>query len=217
MLPAMWFDAECPICGRSDPAMRVDGSGVCEPCSSALGPPPVLPAPAGLDSVRALTGYHGTGRKLVTRLKFHNHRAIVPFVAERLAGALLDDRIGVVTWAPTAPVRRRQRGFDQAEVLARAIARRLRVPARRCLVRLPGPAQTGRHRAERFEGPRFDARRGITAAIAGRRVALVDDVATTGATLSRGAQVLRGHGASAVVGVVVARTPRLRPAAPAHR
>ncbi|HET8931278.1 MAG TPA: phosphoribosyltransferase family protein [Acidimicrobiales bacterium] len=144
----------------------------------------------------------------MTRLKFHNRRAVVPFVVERLSVQLADDRIDLVTWAPTAPKRRRKRGFDQAEVLARALARKLGVPTRRCLVRLPGPAQTGRHRVERFEGPRFDARRGIAAAVDGRRVALVDDVATTGATLARAAEVLRAGGARSVTGVVVARTPR---------
>lgn len=183
---------------------------MCQQCVASLGSPPVLPAPPGLEACRALTTYHGTGRQLVTRLKFHNHRAVVPFVAGRLSAALVGDRIDVVTWAPTSPGRRRQRGFDQAEVLARAIARRLHIPVRRCLVRLPGPAQTGRHRDERIEGPRFDTRRGVTAAVAGRRVALVDDVATTGATLARAAGVLRSVGADAVVGVAVARTPRVR-------
>jgi ComF family protein len=206
----MLFDAECPICGSADPAARVDRSGVCQRCVAALGSPPVLPAPPGLEACRALTAYQGTGRQLVTRLKFHNHRAVVPFVAERLADALAGDRIDVVTWAPTSAGRRRQRGFDQAEVLARAIARKLRVRPRRCLVRLPGPAQTGRHRDERIEGPRFDTHRGVTGAVAGRRVALGDDVATTGATLARAAEVLRSAGADAVIGVVVARTPRVR-------
>jgi len=204
----MLFDAGCPICGSADPRARREPGGVCRSCAGALGRPPGEPAPPGLERCRALTSYEGTGRLLVTRLKFHNRRSVVPFVATQLADQLVEDALDVVTWAPTAPHRRRQRGFDQAEVLARALARRLRIPARRCLIRLPGPAQTGRHRDERFRGPRFDTCRGVASTVGGRRVALVDDVATTGATLSRAAEVLRWHGAAAVVGVVVARTPR---------
>lgn len=211
------FDAECPICGSADAGPASASRGVCEQCVDSLGAPPILPAPVGLDRCRSLTCYEGTGRALVTRLKFHNRRAVIPFVVQRLSVLLADDRIDLVTWAPTAPKRRRKRGFDQAEMLARALARELRVPTRRCLVRLPGPAQTGRHRDERFEGPRFDARRGIVAAVGGRRVALVDDVATTGATLTRAAEVLRSGGARSVTGVVVARTPRMHATSPSSR
>lgn len=202
------FDAECPICGIANSAPPGGQRGVCGACVTSLGVPPILPAPSGLDRCRSLTCYEGTGRTLVTRLKFQNHRSVIPFVAERLAAQLACDHIDVLTWAPTAPKRRRQRGFDQAELLARAVARELRLPARSCLVRLPGPAQTGRHRAERIDGPRFDARRGIAAAVDRRRVALVDDVVTTGATLTRAAAVLRAGGARSITGVVVARTPR---------
>lgn len=207
----MFFDGSCPVCGRSGVVHRRADRGVCTACADGLDPAPALTVPPGLDACRALTAYTGTGRELVVRLKFQDHRAVVPFAADRLAALLAGDRPDVVTWAPTSPSRRRQRGFDQAEVLARALARRLGVPVRRCLVRLPGPAQTGRHRDERITGPAFDARRGIAGAVNGRRVVLVDDVATTGATLARAAAVLRATGAATVTGAVVARTPAARP------
>ncbi len=197
----MLFDGECLICDR--PA----SSGICPGCLAALGPAPLLGPPPGLDACRVLTAYRETGRSLVHRVKFHGRHGVVVPVAALLAESVRTDTIDVVTWAPTAPARRRRRGYDQAELLARALARQLGVPARRCLRRLPGPAQTGRRRAERLRGPRFDAHRGIRRAVAGRRVALVDDVVTTGATLRRATEVLRSQGAVVVVGVVIARTP----------
>ena len=71
----------------------------------------------------------------------------------------------VVSWAPTTPARRRARGFDQAEVLARAVARTTRLPCRGLLRRLPGPPQTGLPASERRRGPRFVAVRSAAATL----------------------------------------------------
>jgi predicted amidophosphoribosyltransferase len=111
--------------------------------------------------------------------------------------------VDVVTWAPTTPARRRERGFDHAELLAKAVARRLHKPARRLLRRLPGPAQTGRSLEERRRAPALEA---TGRAPLPRRVLLVDDVVTTGATVSAAARALRGVGAAEVRVVAAART-----------
>jgi predicted amidophosphoribosyltransferase len=120
--------------------------------------------------------------------------------------ALVTGTIDVVTWAPTTPVRLRGRGFDQARLLARAVARRRGLPCRPLLRRWAGPAQTGRDAAARRAGPLFSA----SGPVRGRRVLLVDDVVTTGATVSAAARALREAGAIEVHVVAAARTPSTR-------
>jgi predicted amidophosphoribosyltransferase len=89
-----------------------------------------------------------------------------------------------------------------AELLARRVARHLRVPCRRLLVRAPGPAQTGRSAADRWAGPAFTARWAARGT-----VLVVDDVVTTGATMAAAARSLRSVGAEQVVVLALARTP----------
>ncbi|MBW3651953.1 MAG: ComF family protein [Actinobacteria bacterium] len=195
----MWsalLPPSCGACGRPGPAP-------CPDCWSQLTPGPPLLGVPGVDRCRALLRYEGTGRDLLTQLKYRNRRDSLGWLAAGMAGLAAADRFDVVTWAPTTELRRRRRGFDQAEVLARAVGRRLGVPTRHLLSREPGPPQTGRDRLERSCGPLFVAR----ARIVGRRVLLVDDVVTTGATLAAAAHALRQAGAAGVDAVTAAATP----------
>ena len=195
------FPASCPGCGRA-------AEPVCEACARTLRAPPVLPPPAGVDRWLAPFAYEGVARELVARVKYWRTRATVPWLATHMArlvvaaGAAID--VSVATWAPTTTPRRHARGFDHAELLARAVARELGLCALPILRRRPGPPQTGRPAAARRAGPKFDARPGVVPA----RVLLVDDVATTGATIAAAADALRRAGASSVVAVTAARTPR---------
>ncbi len=182
------------------------GAAPCPGCAAELRRAPALPPPAGVDSCHALLAYEGAGRELVARLKYRNARSSLPFLADRLA-ALVSQEVDAVTWAPTTTARRRQRGFDQAELLARALARRLRVPCRPLLLRPPGAAQTGQPLDARRVGPVFHPARP-----APTRVLLVDDVVTSGATVAAAARTLRAAGAAEVHVVAAARTPpRRRP------
>jgi predicted amidophosphoribosyltransferase len=143
-------------------------------------------------------------RELVARAKYRNVRAVVPWLAAHMVDAATARGLvaDAVTWAPTTRVRVRSRGFDPAELLARAVAGGVGSRCSALLRRLPGPPQTGLAAAARRSGPRFQARRRVP-----RSVLLVDDVATTGATLSAAAMALREGGADRVVALVAARTP----------
>ena len=193
---ALLLPVRCPVCAAP-------GAAPCAGCAATLRPAPSLPPPAGVDACLALFAYEGPARPLVAGLKYRNHRDALAGLAAALAALLpVPPPVDVVTWAPTTPDRRRARGFDHAELLARAVARRVRAPCVGLLDRRPGPAQTGRSGAERRVGPSLRARRPCPP-----RVLLVDDVATTGATLAAAAAALRGAGATTVVALVAARTP----------
>ncbi|HUR22823.1 MAG TPA: ComF family protein [Acidimicrobiales bacterium] len=194
----MLLPTSCPVCGAHGPAP-------CAGCAAELRPAPALPTPPGLDSCAALLTYAGAGRELVARLKYRNARGSVPFLARGMA-AIVPYDIDLVTWAPTTPARLRRRGFDQARLLARAVARQRGVPCRPLLRRSPGPAQTGRNAVARYSGPGFAAVSGVQ----GRRVLLVDDIVTTGATVAAASRALREAGASEVHAVAAARTPPSR-------
>jgi predicted amidophosphoribosyltransferase len=191
----------CPGCGHR-------GSPLCAKCRAALCPAPRASPPPGIDAWSSPFEYRGAARELVARLKYRNARAAVPWLAEAMVHAVLDAGLHAVleapdvTWAPTTRQRRRARGFDPAEILARAVARRLGACCTRLLDRQPGPPQTGLPAAARLLGPRFVARRAAPS-----RVLLVDDVATTGATLAAAAVALRSAGAQSVLAVTAARTP----------
>jgi len=165
-----------------------------------------VPAPEpwpGEAGVEAVLTYQGAGRRMLLALKYANAKPVARSLASAMARRARRYQVDVVTWAPTATVRRRKRGYDQAEVLARAVAWRLGVPCR-CLLRRTddAPPQTSRTRAERLDGPAFEARRRVRGA-----VLVVDDVVTTGATMRAADAALRAAGAQAVHCIAAAATP----------
>ncbi len=207
----------CIVCLEPGPA-------ICATCAGkfrAASPFPQLP---GFDSCSALVDYTGAARDAIVRLKYRNARRVLALFGCALAELIAASpstrstrstrshtpHADVVTWAPTSKQRRRDRGFDQAELLARAVARHLGLPCRSLLARTNGPHQTGLTLAERLDGPSFRARGQVRGS-----VLLVDDVITTGATMIAAAGALRAAGASAVHGVAAAHTPLITaPAAP---
>ncbi len=177
------------------------GAPLCAACTAGLRRAPALPPPLGLDGWWALLRYDAAARRLLTDLKNHQRRDLVGWLADTIAAVGPAPVAGVLTWAPTGGGRRRARGFDQAELLARALGRRWALPCRALLRRLPGPPQAGRSGRERRANPAFRAVGRVPGS-----VLLVDDVATTGATLTGAARALRAAGAGEVRALVAART-----------
>ncbi|MGH2744805.1 MAG: ComF family protein [Thermoleophilaceae bacterium] len=149
--------------------------------------------------------YEGPGRDLVRALKFHGALSLAREMSTIVLASAPDRLIrGDLVPVPLHPVRLRRRGFNQASVLAGAIARRTGLVESDSLRRRgPGPPQVGRGRSDRLAGPAGSIRaRARVPPVA----LIVDDVVTTGATLAACAAALREAGAREVAAVAFART-----------
>jgi ComF family protein len=217
-LAGAFFDLLLPrACARCGCALPVEAA-LCAPCRGALPrlAPGLAPAPpAPLAAWCAEVAYEGEIEAWIQRFKYPG-RGLAGLDArplalvESLAGDAAARAAGLgptlVVPVPMHPRRRRARGFHPAGVLALAVARRLGAPvALDALVALRETAsQTGLDRAARRRNVRgaFAVRAGF---VPPADVALVDDVATTGATLCACARALRRAGARRIVAVCVAR------------
>jgi predicted amidophosphoribosyltransferase len=191
-LPHLEAGALCPRCALPRPCSRRGG------CPAAGAPWRMAWAPVA---------YAGPATGLVAALKFHGALPCARLMAAQIVAGAPTGLLGasaVLVPVPTHGRRRRQRGYDQAEVLARALARRTGLPLHTCLVRTgDGTRQLGAGRAERLQAGRLQLRcRGAAPPVA----VLVDDVHTTGATLRTAAAALGAAGARDIVAVTWART-----------
>lgn len=190
------FRTGCVLC-------RAGSAPLCSGCARQL-PVPPNGRVRGIGPLPALFAYEGMGATVVQALKFRDGRRLVGPLADGLCGLVPPGPVHLVTWVPTSAARRRRRGFDQAELLAQALGRRLDVPCRPLLRRVPGPSQTGRSRAQRSGNVRFVPARRLPPPC---RAVVVDDVCTTGATIRSAAHTLATAGWHSLDFAVVARTP----------
>ena len=190
----------CAACGRSCRPTAV----VCTRCARRLAQAEPLrgAGPPGLDQAWSSASHEGTARDLVTALKFRRLLPVAGLIAERiewLAPASLLS--GAIVPVPTARRRSLGRGFDPAAEIAAALAVRTGLSLKPCLARHGGGRQVGRRRGERIGHPPHVQPRGEVP----RSALLVDDVLTTGATLSACARALRSAGAVRVAAVTFTR------------
>ena len=201
-------DLLCPACRA---ALRRLESPLCERC----GAPTAWPVERCREcagrripfvSARAAVAYDGPARPLVAAWKERGLRPLAREFSALVAATVPRPPVDEVTFVPGDPERSLKRGQNAAEALARELARQWELPVRRLLVRSePARRQRGLSREERRRNVRGTfAATGAPA----RRVALVDDVYTTGATVAAAATELRRAGARRVHVVTFARTVR---------
>lgn len=214
------FPARCIGCGLRESALctgcRAElpylPRGVCARCAGALGARGVCSgcrrlSPA-LSSVRAPLAYHGAARAAVLTLKFRSGRYLAPLMGELLRQELATRplRADVVVPVPLAAGRLRQRGFNQALLLASQVAPAVHAcVSANALRREDRAAQQTLSAAERLVNLRGSVKCQRPAEVQGKRVLLVDDVVTTGATLSACADALAQAGARRISALAFAR------------
>lgn len=158
--------------------------------------------------VSAAAVFEGDVRTAVISLKYRNQRQFAKPLAKLVTDAILLERamnydFHYVTWAPTTTQHLRQRGMDHAELIAREVGKQLGIPVKNLLRRMTHETQTHRSRQQRLLGPTFRAH----SLAAGRKVLVVDDVVTTGATLHAVRRAFRSIGVELVECWAVAATP----------
>lgn len=161
---------------------------------------------SALSWVRAPFAYAGAARTAVLSLKFRSGRYLAPLMAEFLSGALRDAPFDLALPVPLSAARLRERGFNQAELLAQAVMAPLGIEvASDVLTRAERQSQhtlDARHRLVNLAGA-FHCDRAEE--VRGKRLLLVDDVITTGATVSACADTLAQAGAARVCALAFAR------------
>jgi competence protein ComFC len=161
-----------------------------------------------LSRLRSAVAYEGPAEIALQRFKYRGWRRLAEPLALLMAERLVVEGLSA-PWAVAVPLhssRLRQRGFNQSELLARELRRRLSLdsPPGRLVRTRPTPPQVGHDRRWRLENVR-DAFEWRGASLDAQSILLVDDVATTGATLEACAAALRAAGSGPVMGVSVAR------------
>ncbi len=195
----------CAQCGRPIvSAAAAEGMSLpqCHLCRSQV---------YAFDFARSFGAYTPRMSRAILLLKYGNVPPLGAWFARRLASLIERQPQGfaadVVVPVPLDQDRMRERGYNQAELIAKPLARLLGIPFRSyLLVRTrPRPSQLRLTRRERWETVRGAYATHKTAQVDKLRVLLVDDVFTTGATLDACSRALKGAGAARVVGLTVAR------------
>ncbi len=232
-LRSLFYPAHCGLCGVGLEEQEGPEALICSGCLEKISPLPsqhcgICSHPMeGMLRCRNCDGrvwhlsvivagcrYEGAVRDLVQRFKYGRDQSLLPLLSMLMDRGLEDQAIsgrkfdGVIP-VPLHPLREREREFNQAQLLAVPVARRLGLPLlsplRRKRATSPQAGFDRRHRMENLRGA-FERRSGRGGFVPeGGVLLLVDDVATTGCTLDACAAVLREAGAAEVCGIVVAR------------
>jgi ComF family protein len=206
------FPPKCTLCRK---LLSKDETDFCEHCQ--VHSPLILNTKRRIPHIAHWTAvwyYKDDVRKSIHRFKFSNARSYADVFARCITTKIMDGAFGVpfdcITWAPTSLLRKLKRGYDQSELLARSLAKQLGVPALRLLKKVRNtPAQSGLRDSAARRANVVNAYRIISAEqVTGKRILLVDDVLTTGATASECAKILTAAGAKDILLATIAVTQK---------
>ena len=157
--------------------------------------------------------YKGNVARSIRKFKFYNGRSYAKFYARAIAMKLKDEPfeqdIDILTWVPISPLRQFQRGYDQSELIAKALGKELGITPVRILKKIRNTKpQSGIYNGAKRRANVFNAYQLVANAdVKDKRILLVDDVITTGATVSECAKTIMVGGAECVYVIAVAASP----------
>ncbi len=210
---ALLFPRRCPFCdevlGFSGPCAACTPKRMAQTRGAGQPIPPQAHTFDALDAIYAPYFYEDDVRAAVLRLKFEDRPDLAdPLGAQQAAflrAAGCAETIDAVCFVPSTRRRRKERGYDVPLLLARAIGGEIGKPILRALEKTRETEQqkglSGQERRENLKGS-IGVRAGVS--VQGKRLLLVDDVITTGATMSACAEALRAAGAAACIGTGIA-------------
>lgn len=173
-----------------------------------------LPDPL-IDQVIASFEYQGAIKPLLHQMKYHSVKGIAEYLGTLIYYTTHLPAADLVTSVPLHPQRYSQRGFNQAEVMAKSLSYLLKLPYTRLLLRRHQTASQASllNREKRWQNLAgiFELEKTLTDQLLaapqlfhGKTILLIDDVCTTGATLNESAKVLKKTGCQQIIGVVAA-------------
>ena len=206
------FPPKCILCRR---VLAEHETDLCHACRQEIREHPTssvkLPY---LANWHALWYYEGNIRKSLLRYKFGNARSYAKVYGRLLAMKLQNEQISydVLTWIPISSLRRWTRGYDQVKLLADAVSAELGVPVATTLKKIRhNPPQSGFSNAARRRANVLGVYRTVDPEqFEGKRILLLDDIITTGATAGEAARVLLTAGAKEVTCAAVAAASHQR-------
>ena len=208
---SLLFPDKCILCGR---VLERGETDLCRSCRVDSPECPIRKQKRSfLDSWVAIWYYKGYIRSSILRYKFAYARHYAGGYGRLLAMKLTEahpDGFDLLTWIPISPLRKWTRGYDQVELLARAVGRELGVEPVRCLrkVRHNRPQSSVSGMAQRRANVLGVYSVVKDAPVRGKRIVLLDDVITTGATAGEAARILLTAGAAEVhLGCIAAAHP----------
>ena len=202
------FPPKCMFCRK---VLPVGQRGCCSICEQKLIQD--LPPRRGVNFTTCYAPmiYEGTVRDALIRFKFRDRPGYATELGKILADCIRENLSGqydIITWVPVSEKRLKQRGYDQAMLLAMAAALALDDVAVETLKkRKDTPAQSSLDGADQRRTNVIDAYEIVDPElVAGQRILLIDDIITTGATLEEASRTLKRAGAVSVVAAAVAKT-----------
>lgn len=201
------FPAKCIFCRK----LLVSGEkGICSVCKDSYKETePEVSSKGAYSICFSSLNYSDQVRKAFHRFKFGGQTNYAQPFGEIMAKTIrenLNGRYDLITWVPISQNRKKNRGYDQAMLLAYAVAVELQDVAVETLIKIKDtPAQSNiGNAAQRKDNVSGAYRIADQTLVIGKRILLIDDILTTGSTLSECASVLQQAGATEVVGVVFA-------------